>query len=256
MGWILAKRDMTNRYANSFFGTSWNVGVPLIYASVNAIVFSILMGNRLGVHELKVPYVLYYFIPFSLWVYFSDVVNRSTGIFREYKHLITKISFPFWVVPLIPIVSAFLNQFILFTIILFLFFFFKIPLSISCFTFFFLWILNLLLTIGCSYLVSSISVYIPDFSQIIPLGLNILFWITPILYPIELVQKNGHILVQTIIISLNPFSHMAILSRESLLGDLSLHGSSILFFTTFSIIMFTLGILFFKKLKSGFADVI
>ncbi|EOA2940439.1 ABC transporter permease, partial [Yersinia enterocolitica] len=111
--WMLAKRDLKNRYASSYAGIAWNIGVPLLYAIINVVVFSILMSGRMGARYGDVPFALFYFVPLSLWALFSDVVGRSTGILREYGYLINKIAFPFWVLPLVPLASALLSQGIL-----------------------------------------------------------------------------------------------------------------------------------------------
>lgn len=48
LAWMLAKRDVKNRYANSYAGLAWSVGVPLLYSIINVMVFSILMKGRMG----------------------------------------------------------------------------------------------------------------------------------------------------------------------------------------------------------------
>ena len=111
--YALAWRDIRNRYASSYAGIAWNIGVPLLYAIINVIVFSILMSGRMGARYGDIPFALFYFVPLTLWAFFSDVVVRSTGILREYSYLINKIAFPFWILPLVPIASALLSQGIL-----------------------------------------------------------------------------------------------------------------------------------------------
>ncbi|MGB5277655.1 MAG: hypothetical protein WBP02_10855, partial [Gammaproteobacteria bacterium] len=99
---MLIKRDLKNRYASSYAGMAWNIVVPLLNAIIYVIVFSILMKGRMGSYYSDIPFALFYFVPFSLWTVFADVVGRSPGILKEYAYLINKIAFPSWVLPLVP----------------------------------------------------------------------------------------------------------------------------------------------------------
>jgi ABC-type polysaccharide/polyol phosphate export permease len=254
--WMLAKRDLTNRYASSYAGFAWNIGVPLFNALVLAVVFSALMNGRMGHDYGNVPFVLFYFIPFSLWTVFSEVVSRSAGIIREYGYLVNKISFPFWVLPMVPFASAFLSQTIILAIIAGLLFYLKLTLASTAGLFFVIWLLAILLTIGVSYAVSAISVYLPDMGQIVPLVLNVMFWMTPILYPPLLVKQHAPAWLQNLIIHFNPFYYIAEYSRYAVISgkNIPLMNLGILFGV--GALFLFLGIIIFQKLKTGFADVI
>src|SRR5262245_25192625 len=190
LAWMLAKRDLKNRYATSYAGVAWNVGIPLLYAFINAVVFSILMSGRLGAPYTDVPFALFYFVPFSLFGFFSEVVLRSTGILREYAYLINKIAFPFWVLPLVPIASALLSQGILLTIIGGLMMQNGVSPAHTALLYVPIWLIAVMLTVGIAYAVSAVAVYVRDLAQIVPVAVTIIFWLTPILYPPVLVETR------------------------------------------------------------------
>ena len=156
---MLARRDVKNRYASSYAGVAWNIGVPLVFALVNVVVFSVLLSGRMGARYSDVPFSLFYFVPYSLWILFFEVVGRSSGVLREYSYLINKISFPVWVLPLVPLASAFLSQLVIFLIVTVLLFTNGLAPDGGLLAFVLLWALTIVLAIGVSYLVSSISVY-------------------------------------------------------------------------------------------------
>jgi hypothetical protein len=54
--WMLAKRDLRNRYASSYAGAAWNIGVPLLYALINVVVFSLIMKGRMDERYDNVPF--------------------------------------------------------------------------------------------------------------------------------------------------------------------------------------------------------
>ncbi|HEY0294155.1 MAG TPA: ABC transporter permease [Bordetella sp.] len=257
LAWMLAKRDLKNRYAGSYAGMAWNIGVPLLYALVNVVVFSILVRGRMGEGYANVPFSLFYFVPFSLWIFFSETVNRSTGILREYSYLVNKISFPFWVLPLVPMASALLSQAVIIAITLMLMAYHGMALTTHAWGFLFVWLMCVIFTIGTAYMVSALAVYIPDLSQAVPVAVNIMFWMTPILYPVALVQEHGGPVAKALLMDFNPFFYWAEFSRSAIFGAesaITLLGAGILLLL--SIIVAIIGALIFKKLKSGFADVL
>ena len=256
LAWMLAKRDLKNRYASSYAGFAWNIGVPLLYAIINVVVFSILMSGRMGARYGDVPFALFYFIPLSLWAFFSDAVGRSTGILREYSYLINKIAFPFWVLPLVPIASALLNQGILLFLVGGLMAYHGIAPAGTASLYILIWLVCVMLTLGVAYAVSAVAVYIPDLAQIVPVGINILFWLTPILYPATLVENGGALWIRSLIMNWNPFTSIVEMSRHVVLGSAVVSWSSFATMAFVSFMILITGLFVFRKLKAGFADVI
>lgn len=256
LAWMLAKRDLQNRYAGSYAGVAWNVGVPLLYAIINVVVFSVLMSGRMGERYGDIPFALFYFVPFSLWTFFSEVVGRSTGILREYRYLVSKIAFPFWVLPLVPVASALLNQAIILLFVAGLMYFKGISLGDMATGYVLLWAIGVMLTLGIAYAVAALAVYIPDLAQIVPVIINILFWLTPILYPATLVEDNGALWLRRLIMDYNPFYYLTEISRHAIFGTASVDWYSLAVLATLATLVLVAGFSLFRKLKSGFADVI
>jgi lipopolysaccharide transport system permease protein len=256
LAWMLARRDLKNRYATNYAGIAWNVLVPLLYAMINVIVFSILMKGRMGERYGDIPFALFYFVPFSLWAFFSEMTSRSTSILREYGFLINKIAFPYWVLPLVPLGSALLNQFILFCIIGVLLVVQGITPAASAPLFIVVWLITLVLTVGIAYALSSLAVYVPDLSQIVPVFINILFWLTPILYSATLVETGGPVWMRKLIMEFNPLSYIVEMSRHSMFGTAEVSLVALGGLALLAVIVLALGLALFRKLKSGFADVL
>jgi lipopolysaccharide transport system permease protein len=256
LAWMLAKRDLRNRYAGSYAGVAWNIGVPLLYSVINVVVFSILMTGRMGTRYGDVPFSLFYFIPFTLWTGFAEVVGRSPNILKDYSYLINKIAFPAWVLPLIPLASAILTQLVILIISLGLMLNLNVEMANTAGLYIIIWLISLIITIGVAYAVAALSVYIPDLSQAIPVCITILFWLTPILYPATLVERNGSLWVRNIIMDYNPFYYLVELSRHAVFGSAPVLWSSIGAMTIVAFGIFGLGVLIFRKLQPGFADVI
>ena len=256
LAWMLAKRDLKNRYASSYAGVAWNIGVPLLYASINVVVFSIMMTGRMGLRYSEVPFVLFYFVPFSLWTLFSEVVVRSPCILKEYSYLINKIAFPSWVLPLVPLASALLSQFIIILITLVLMLRLHVYPANTVGIFLLIWLISLVITLGITYGVAAVSVYVPDLVQVVPVCITILFWLTPILYPAGLVEEHGALWIRKIIMDYNPFYYLVELSRDAVFGSSAISWVVLGLMSLVAISILTVGALIFRKLQPGFADVI
>lgn len=256
LGWMLSLRDIKNRYANSYAGIAWSVGVPLLNALITVLVFSILMSGRMGERYNDVPFPIFFFVPFVLWMLFSEIVGRSPSVLKEHGYLITKIAFPTWVLPFVPLASTFLSQLILFILVCGMFIYNHLMPAEHWYVFGLLWVICLMFSMGVSYAVSAISVYIPDMVQTIPVALNIIFWLTPLLYPPSLVENSGRSVVRAIIMDFNPFFYFVEITRIVVFIDQPVPWMQIAGLAAFSLLTLVLGYLVFHKLKSGFADVI
>ncbi|HEP6427177.1 MULTISPECIES: ABC transporter permease [Burkholderia] len=256
LAWMLAKRDLKNRYASSYAGTAWNVGVPLLYSLINVVVFSILMRGRMGAQYGDIPFALFYFVPFSLWTVFTEVTGRSTGILREYSYLISKIAFPVWVLPLIPLTSALISQGIIFVFVIGLLIIKGVVPGAMIWMFPVIWALSLAISIGFAYGISAISVYVPDMVPIVPLCTNIVFWLTPILYPATMVEASRMIWMRNIVMTLNPFYYMVETSRQAVFPGIPFNWEYIGVLVIVAAATLAIGAFIFRKLKPGFADVL
>jgi len=256
LAWMLAKRDLKNRYASSYAGIAWNIGVPLLYALINVVVFSILMSGRMGARYGDVPFALFYFVPFSLWSVFAEVTGRSPGILREYAYLINKIAFPAWVLPMVPFASALLGQAIILLLTAGMVVYLDVTIAETAWMYVLIWAIVMVLTLGVAYAVSALAVYIPDLAQAVPVVVTILFWLTPILYPATLVEDSGALWVRNVIMDYNPFYYIVDLSRHAMFGGGAVPLEAVGTMALVALTVLAAGLFLFRKLRPGFADVI
>lgn len=256
LAWMLARRDLKNRYASSYAGIAWNIGVPLLYSLINVVVFSILMSGRMGARYGDVPFSLFYFVPFSLWSVFAEVTGRSPGILREYGYLINKIAFPAWVLPMVPFASALLSQAIILALTVGLVLYLGVAVAGTAWMYLLVWAIVIVLTLGIAYMVSALAVYVPDLAQAVPVVVTILFWLTPILYPASLVENHGALWVRNVIMDFNPFYYIVDLSRHAVFGSGTVAWESLGGMALVALGTLAFGLFVFRKLRPGFADVL
>lgn len=256
MIWLLAKRDLRTKYATSYGGVSWNIGVPLLNAATTVLVFSILMAGQMGDQYGGVSFPLFFFVPFVLWMAFTDIVSGSTGVLKQHGYLITKIAFPSWILPIVPFVSALLNQVVLIIIVGGMFVYYGFVPSKTVFFVIPLWMLCMVFAVGIAYMIAAMAVYIPDFVQAVPVFLNIAFWLTPILYPPSLVTDRAGSFVRGLIMDYNPLYYFVEISRRLTFVDHPIPWQTFGKLSILSFATLAIGIFIFHRLKPGFADVV
>ena len=115
-------------------------------------------------------------------------------------------------------------------------------------------ICNFLLVLGLSYFTAAIVVFFRDLTQIINILLQVGMWITPIMWDAE--QMLSPKLLK--IFKLNPVYYIVDGFRDSLLAGIGFWEKPMwtVYFWLFVIIVFSIGVSVFKRLRVHFADVL
>ena len=120
----LARQDFTDRYAGSIFGIFWAFLHPLALISIYLLVFSKIMGSRLpGVSNIE-NFSVYLVCGLLPWIAFSNTIVRTTSVFQDKKHIISKIKLNLSALPSYVAVSEIITLVISFLIFLVYFLFF------------------------------------------------------------------------------------------------------------------------------------
>ncbi len=182
----LTLRDVKVRYKHSVLGVLWSLLNPLLIMLVFTFVFTVMYPNN-AIPHFSV-FVLSGLLP---WNFFSGAVMGAASQIVGNGHLIKKVYFPREVLPVSTVLSNFVN-FILSLIPLAAFLIF----SGIGFTPYLLWLpvillIHLVFMLGLSLLFSALTVFYRDMLMVLEVGMLGLFFLTPIFYPMELIQKQA-----------------------------------------------------------------
>lgn len=242
---VLLQKELKVRYNNKALGYIWSIANPLASALVYFIAFKILM-------RLNVPdYPLVLISGVFPWQWFSNAVGASTNIFVGNASIIKKVNFPRNIVPLC-MVSNHMIHFLasIPVIVLFLFMFGRAP-SLT-------WIygvpLLLLVHFGMAYGIAlglaSINLFFRDLERLTAIVLNFTFYLTPILYPVDLIPDHlRHLIV------LNPAAPLIIAWRQLFLYG-TFNWPYLFVCAGYATLFLTIGTLIYRKLSWKFAEVI
>jgi ABC-type polysaccharide/polyol phosphate export permease len=193
----LVLRELRARYRGSLLGFLWSFLNPLCLMIVYVLVFAV---------YLRVPmenYAVFLFTGLLPWLWFSQSLGHAAGVIVGSGGLVKRILFPAEILPLVSVLSNLAN--LLLSLPLLLGFLAVsgiypgpwlavLPLILA---------IQLLLTVGLALPLAALNVHLRDVEQILTNGLVLLFFLSPILYPVTTVPETLR-LGETLTIPLRP----------------------------------------------------
>ena len=252
----LVQRDMDVRYKGSLLGNLWpllnQIAQLLIYTYVFAVVLRIKLTLKGMPADNSFVFGLWLFAGLLPWIAFSSGLTQTASSVVGNPNLVKKVVFPLSLLPLVPILSSFLEStFGLMALIVFVAFLTNsvhptlllLPL---------VWIPQLLITAGLGYLTAGLTVFIRDVPQTVAVLLNLWFYATPLIYPADMIPTP----FQQWVFWLNPLAAIGEMYRDIILVGHVTHWGEWAVSTVLSLAVFVAGLWCYKKLRPAFADVL
>ena len=249
--WQMVGNDLRGRYVGSLLGVLWNVIHPLVMIGIYTIIFSRIMGARLG-GGYESPYAFSVYLCAALlpWTTFAEIVNRSTGIFWENANLVKKIAFPKILLHVYVLAASGVNLVILtcvFGVFLWAVEWFP-PLAHLSVWLFFLG-LQLVFALGIGLCTSVLNVFFRDTAQVTAVALQLWFWFTPIVYVAEVLPPFARELLQYNVMYRFSNVHQTLILR----GELPSVAEG-LFLLQVSLLTLFVGLLCFRAFRRSIPD--
>jgi ABC-type polysaccharide/polyol phosphate export permease len=248
--WLLAVRNMRDRYTGTFGGMVWAILNPLLLLLVFWFVFGV--GLRMGA-AAGTPFLLVLFCGLIPWMTFSEILNGAAASITGRAYLVKKIAFPLEILPFTHVVTALLTHGILLIILAIMLLSYRVIPGVGLLLLPYYLFSMCALTAGLSLLLASGSVFNRDIMQGLGVALNIWFWVTPIVWPPEMVSASLKPML-----TFNPFYYVVSGYRDCLLSaDLVMPAPlATAYFWGVVVLLWALGVLVFTRLKPSFADVL
>ena len=247
------RRNIHARYKGTALGLLWWFTTPLMLLAVYTFVFSVVFKSRWGVDigDSKTAFALIMFCGLVVFNILSESLNSAVGVIVGNPNYVKKVVFPLEILPVSSVLTALFLGLTWFAVLLVGvgLFMQKICLSIVCLPFILL--ILVLCCCGLAWLVAALGVYIRDLPHVVGILLQMLFFVTPIFYPIEMVPVGFRS-----ILLLNPLTTIVEAVRKVLIYDQWPDWTDLGVGFLISIILFQTGYFVFMKVKRGFADVL
>lgn len=248
----LVRREVIGRYKGSTMGLFWSLFNPMLMLTVYTFVFSVVFKTRWSAESTsKTEFALILFSGLIVFNLFSDCINRAPGLIVSNSNFVKKVVFPIEILPIVNLGSALFHGIIsLIVWLVFYIFFFGIP-HIT----FLLLPLALLplifLTIGVSWFLASLGVYLRDAVQIVGVISLMLMFVSPIFFPVSALPIEYQKLA-----SLNPLTQIIEQTRDILIWGKVPNIMNYIIHLAMTLFVACLGFSWFQKTRSGFADVL
>jgi len=244
---FLALRQIKIKYKQSVIGIGWAILQPFF----TMVVFTLIFGGLAKMPSEGVPYALFSYSGLLLWTYFSNSLTQSSTSLVGSSALLQKVYFPRLFIPTAPCLSNLLDYVIALSIIflMMIYYWFAPPLAILLLpvVLFF----TLLCAVGLGCILSSICVKYRDVQFALPFFIQLLMFLSPVIYPIDIIPEAFRSLLY-----LNPLTGLINAHRACLLGHAEIDFFGLELSMAMCVILFVAGVLYLRKTEKYFADLV
>lgn len=245
--WMLAMREVSLRYRQTFLGVTWVIIQPLITSALFTIIFGMLMNAPSD----DVAYGIFAFAGLLPWGVFSQSLQRAGVSLTRDIRMITKIFFPRIIIPIANSISTLVDFLVSTCILAVLMVIYKIPFSWNLFIIPLFLVLTYVLSIGIGLVFAAFNVYYRDFTYVLPFVIQVWMFASPLAYSAKLIPENW-----TWVYDLNPMVGIINGFRWAVFGTIDFPLQSLAYSIATSAVIFIVGLVIFNRLERKFADVI
>lgn len=249
----LVRREFLLNYQQTILGPFWLIFPPLVTLLTYILVFNKMVGISTG----TIPPVLFYFSGIVLWNFFSDCWGGTSTTFKDNADLFSKVYFPRIIIPVSVVCTHFLRFLLQFVFLLCMLAFYVLFKDFKII--FSLWLLLLpvviacvgLIALGMGLLFSVLTAKYRDISNLVSLGVRLLMFVTPVIYPLTSIPQKWRFLVE-----INPLTSFFEIFRMGLLGEGTINLVMLLYSICFTIVVSFGALMIFNKQGDKLIDVV
>ncbi len=245
--YFLAWKQVKIKYKQTAMGAAWAVIQPL----ATMLIFTFVFGNIAGMPSDGVPYPIFSYTGLILWTYFSASLSGASMSLVSNANLLSKIYFPRILLPLSSVVVGLLDYGIACVLLIILMIYYAvIPTAWIILMFVPLFLAGVLAS-GLGFWLSAVSVKYRDVQYAVPFFVQLLLFISPIIYPVTV--GGGK---YAWLLNLNPLTGIMTMQRATILGNTPIDWGGLGVAAVITVLVFLGGIVYFKSYEREFADVI
>lgn len=184
------KNDLRLRFIRSKLGALWMVIHPLMQVLIFATILSEVLSAKLPGVENKHAYALYLMAGILCWTLFAETISKCLNLFIDSGNLMKKMAFPRICLPLIAAGTMLVNNMLLLLAIFSVFAFMGHYPPVEALWLPVLILLTLAFSMAIGLLLGVLNVFMRDIGQVVPVVLQAMFWLTPIVYSLTILPER------------------------------------------------------------------
>jgi ABC-type polysaccharide/polyol phosphate export permease len=254
----LAQRAFAARHAGSYLGWLWTPVSTAVQFALYMVVFSAILqikADGLGIDLARRPavgfgvFLITGLVPFLA---LNDVVLRAARVFRAHANLVQRVRMPAEVLVLGDVFGTLMHHAISLVLVV-VFCAVRGHLGLAGVPWVFMALaVFLLLVIGAALLASVLGAFLPDVVEVIGLGMQVMFYAAPIVYPLALVRSET---IRTFI-ELNPLTPLVGLLRTGLVGAAPPSTAALLYLVAGGLLLMVMGSAAVNRWRNSIPDLV
>lgn len=246
--WILAIRDIKVRYKQTALGAAWAILQPLATMAVFTVFFGYFAGISSRI-ESGLPYPLYTFCALLPWQLFAHAMTSSSNSLVDNQSLITKTYFPRLLIPFAATIGGLVDFAIVFAILIAMMAAYGVYPGRALLWLPLLTALTVITALSVGLWLAALSAMYRDFRYTTGFLVQIWLFATPVAYPSSIVPQQWQALY-----ALNPMVGIVDGFRWALFGTAAPAASVIAVSATVVVLLFILGMIYFRRMERTMAD--
>lgn len=241
----LVQRDLHLKYKGSILGVGWSLAHPLLLVGMYTVAFRLVL--RVDVEQFP------YFLLSGLlpWTFHAGALASATGAVVDAGHLVRKVDFPRMALPFGATLTQWAQFVLMYAIVVTIIGVIGVGFSPATLLVVPLALLQLVFTIGVGALLCTAHVYFRDVRHLVEVGLQLWFWATPVIYPLQLVPEWLLPIVRA-----NPMALFVTAYQQAVVHHTSIAATEWLALVGVSAATFSLGFLVFQRFERRFAELV
>jgi lipopolysaccharide transport system permease protein len=241
----LIARDVKLRYRGSYFGMAWTLLNPIAELAVLWFVF----GNVL---PLNIPnYAAFLFTGLLVYTWFQSSLFHATVAVVSNRDLIRRPDVPLDILPVISVASTLLHFLLSLPVLFALLLWNRVPLTGAIAVLPALIAVQFILILALAYPLAALHVWMRDTQYFLKVGLQLLFFVTPVFYESRSIPERYHALFR-----LNPMAGVVDGYRDVLVRGVVPPLGQWLELALVSTVLLLLGLMAFRRASRYFADML
>ena len=245
--YFLALREIKIRYKQTVMGASWAVLQPLF----TMIVFTLIFGGLAQMPSEGIPYALFSYSGLLLWTYFQNSLSSAGNSLVGNAGLLSKVYMPRIFIPTAPCLAGLVDYGIAMIILAAMMVYYQFVPTAAILLLPAIVFLTLLLAAGTGYWLSSICVKYRDVKFALPFFIQMLMFVSPVIYPASILGENLQWLL-----ALNPLTGLLNAHRAVLLGHVPVDYVGLAVSAVITLAIFFSGVLYLRRTEKYFADLV
>lgn len=243
--YFLCWRDFKVRYKQTLLGAAWAILQPVATMAV----FTLILGRLARIPTDGTPYSIFAFSGILPWQLFASSLTAISGSLISNSQLLTKVYFPRLIIPISAVGVGLVDFAVSTSALAALMAYHTVVPTAGILIIPFLVVFALIAALAVGLLLCALNVKYRDVRHTVPFLLQLWMFATPVVYPSSLIPTRWRLLYD-----LNPMAVVVEGFRWAIFGTSSVSFTSVLASVLLVLVLFVVGLAYFRCVERNFAD--